>query len=621
MRRRWLAIPPSLLFAAGAAWGWFASDTGQKEVPGLSPAAAPMAPEVAERPGEPGSREAFLHQLEHTPAADFAALWAELKRQKPPVSPLFIDESIEELLLFARWAEVDPQAAALAALEVKKASSLLLSSVFGVWAEREPDAALAALLAMEEESHRESAARGMHTTALRSPGELTAWMQRLRPLLGEEISKEAFDRAMLPASLTSAFSSDPAAFNAMTAALPEDFRQPFLIAGWCVEAAKDLPAALERMESLKLTATDSVQLLRMLLPLTAGQPSTFAAAAEKLPPGWIGGSAIPGGLLTALAKAAPDRIHEIVERASAAHAAATDTTHAAALHLFDSDPQLALQLSICGNTSLVEIFGNIVPDLARSQPRAALDLLRNAPPSSLRQSILMESLTRLRAESPEAARHWMDSLEDGSLKDAARVLVEQPELSRTAAQFAVALATATAEDAPASSSLEIDPMLGRLMLSDPLGTVGQVMALPEGALRENSLRTASQKWAGFSTPDALAWSETLSGADRIAAQSGIVREWAEYEPAEASEFVQSMPPGSGRDGPAAALARGVSTTDPAAGLVWAASITDPARRSEVLQEVAQGWLKESPEAARRAVSLLPGISETERAALLTPPAR
>jgi hypothetical protein len=621
MRRCWLAIPPLFLFAAGAAAGWWSSPGEEKLVtPAVSAVAAPATPAVTEKPGPPGEREVFLQQLEATSAEDFPALWAEVKKRKPEKSPLSLDNSIEELLLFARWAEVDPLAAAGAAEEDHSDGSLLLSSVFGIWAERDPDAALAAADSLKAD-HRMNALEAIFKLAMRTPDELTPWMQRLAPFLGNGMPQDLFSQAMRPRDLAAAAAKDPAAFREMTAALPEEFRRPFLMAEWCAAAAKDLPAALARMESLKLSSNDGGKLLQMLLPLTTSQPATLAAVAEKLPAGWIGASEVPPHLLIALAKAAPDKIHQLTDAAGSLGAGASIETHSAALLLFDSDPQLALKLSGGGDGIITEIFGNDVPDMARTQPQAALDLLRSAPPSTLRESILMESLTRLRQESPEAARQWVESLENGSLKDSARVLVEGPELSRTAAQFGMALATASAADAPGSSQYQLSNMLKRFMLTDPETTVAQISTLPAGALRENTLRTAGQEWAGSSTPDALAWSETLTGAERVAAQSGIVRKWAEYEPAAASEFVQELPPGEERDGPAAALARGVSQSDPRAGLAWAASITGSEQRLSIMREVAGEWLEKSPEAARQAILEMPGINEAERTTLLQPPAK
>jgi hypothetical protein len=189
------------------------------------------------------------------------------------------------------------------------------------------------------------------------------------------------------------------------------------------------------------------------------------------------------------------------------------------------------------------------------------------------------------------------------------------------ADFERAAASTAATDDPAILE-RLRVLTMRLSIMDPVAASAQIAAMPDGAGRDTALRQNAKTWAGNNTTDALAWAESLPDKDRPAALAGIMEDWAENEPAEASEFIASLPVDSAqRDAPVSAFAKSLARIDPQASLQWAATVQNPALRNAAVTEAVNALFATDAGTAREILLTVPGLTPDEREALSNPPAR
>jgi hypothetical protein len=606
-------IPPEEVARVNAAWSAAARETETGEA------------ELTRRPAHPALAKTwdFLQRLERTPAAEFPALWAELEEKGKEDQGVYYPHSSEELLLAERWAELDPEAAFAS---LSKRGEMLVAAIFRTWSRMNVETALAAVAAIKDDSCRAAALAGIFHAASENPADLIAWGQRLSFLDTSELDSAAFDSVIPADALRRAFESDPDAVRELGAKLPPWFRARLDALAAARELATDLPAALARIDAAGLTKQNATAFVLDMLPLAEGHPDKLVAVAEHLTltlgHGWLkyDGTQNLHALFTALAKSAPDKVHALLSKAAADNPIVAVGQADAAVDLFATDPRMALQLAPSGATWIIEILsGSLLPPGSAGPPQEALELVRTAPFSTLRDGLLHEALTSLIKSSPDAAAAWVDALPPGELQDTARVTLDQPDLSPAQADLERAAASA-AHGGDNAASLDLVRQVTRQLLNnDPEGTTAQIMAWPASPARDAALERAGLDWSSASTPDALTWAESLDADAQPQALSGILQTWAQAEPGEASEYLAALPPGALRDAPAAGFARGLSHVDPASSLTWAATVQDAALRQSTLMEVAGRWLAKNADAARNALQSIPGLTDSERRRLLTAP--
>ena len=605
-------IPAEEKARVNAAWAAAAKETG---IPETALAQRPAQPELAKLWD-------FLQRLETTPASEFPALWAELETMDEEGAGVFRSHSPEQILFAERWAELDPEAA-FAFFKGKGGHDLLIAAIFRTWARMNVETALAAVTAEKDGSSRSAALAGIFNAAAENPADLIAWGRRLSFLDAAKLRPEDFDEVIPPDALRRAFDADPAGVRELAAHLPEWFRLRLDALVTARELATDLPAALTRMDAAGLTKKNATDFLLSMMPLMDAHPEKWPAVMEhltaKLGPAWldIANSDSLRPFLSALATAAPDRVHALLHHAGASGYGLTAAREYAAAGLFASDPRLALQLAPPGDVWISEfISGPLLAPGAAGPPEQALELVRTAPSSTMRDGMLQEALTALMKSSPESAAAWVNALPPGELQDSARVTLTHSDYSPRQLALERAAASAAHGGENAASLDLVTAATKRLLSTDPKAATAQVMSWPASPARDAALETAGRVWANAAKPEALAWAESLPAEAQPRALGGVMQAWADAEPAEASEYLAALPSGPSRDAPAAGFARGLAGVDPASALQWSATVQDAALRAATLQEVARRWLGQDAAAARAGLNAIPGLTSEERASLL-----
>jgi hypothetical protein len=630
--RRALLIPP-LLLAAGVLAGRFVWPR-QRGIPAEEKArvnaawaAAAQKTGVSEasltqRPSQPELAKMwdFLQRLETTPATEFPALWTEVKAAED-AEGLPPHRRFALMLLAERWAELDPEAA-FAFLAAEEGTNHFIAVVFRTWSRMNVETALAAVTAEQDESRRTAALAGIFNAAAENPADLIAWGRRLSFLDTSKLKPEHLDPVIPPDALRRAFESDPAAARELAAKMPAWFRLRLDALETARELATDPAAALARMDAAGLTKQNAAGFLLDMMPLMDSHPERLPAVVEhltaKLGSGWLRDfrvNLVP--LMRILARQAPDRIHELLGTAGADTNSLSMARAVAAADYFGEDPALALRIAGPGDTWVEDFVGGpMLPPGAAGPPEQALELVRTAPSSTMRDGLLHEALTALMKSSPDAAAAWVNALPPGELQDTARVTLEHSDYNP--AQLALERAAASAAHA-GEDSASLGLVRGatrRLLATDPVAATAQIMTWPESRARDAALEHSGLEWANAATPEALAWAESLPPDAQPRALGGVMESWAAAEPAEASEYLAALPPGPDRDAPAAGFARGLIRVDPVAALQWGATVQAADLRAAMLEELASRWNQTDPAAARAVLDSVPGLTNEERASLI-----
>lgn len=588
----------------------------QKENAGAQTKGDPLS----RRPDDPelAKRWDFLERLEKTPVEGLPAFWEEVAQAGNAEQNPANEFSPEEILIAERWAELDPNGA-VAFFLARGDRQAMIGTVFGVWAQLDPDAAASFLAKHNSPDLRETAVVGIFAAMVNDPAGMIAWGRRLVFMEARDMKADDFDGVIPPDAMRRAFELDPAACRELADRMPAWFRERLEALTVLKEAATNLPAALARIDAASLTKESATRFFNELVPLARVSPEKLLAVAEHLTErmgnGWLKASSNLDlqPLLLGLARAAPERIHRILGNAASGDLA-TDLFRAeAAANVFETDPRLALRLAPPGTPWLSEFMGGpLVPRQLPGTPQETLELLRDAPSSMMRDTLLKNALSSLMKDSADAAAAWVESLPAGELRSVAQVTMESPDKPAMYADLARAVTSANSGTEDTASLARVRELTKMAVMTDPFALSEHVMTLPEGGARDAAVQTAGKNWAYWSTPDALKWAEDLPESMRSKAAAGVLESWAGAEPEAASEYLAAHREEWNDDTPVSAFARGLAALNPAASMKWAVTVNDPAQRAEVLGEIAEGWLKKDAAAAREGIQNLPGLTADER---------
>lgn len=232
---------------------------------------------------------------------------------------------------------------------------------------------------------------------------------------------------------------------------------------------------------------------------------------------------------------------------------------AAALALLDNLPE-ALQ----GQRD--ELNASVVAGLTANNRSLATDLvLRLGQEGNGRAGNLMEIVANetLRAEGPEAASRWSESLPDGPLKSTAMGRVADAYVRKdpeAAARWAGGLA------GESYAARAIEQIGGRWAQSNPVAAVGWLESLPAGNGQTAGLRNA-------------------------------FGDWEDRDPVAAGEYLKAMPQSPQRDSSISGFATGYAWQNPQVAVAWAQEISDPALRESSLTWAGQVFYQRDPKAA------------------------
>lgn len=181
-------------------------------------------------------------------------------------------------------------------------------------------------------------------------------------------------------------------------------------------------------------------------------------------------------------------------------------------------------------------MAGIIRSLAATDPTRATQLLTSMPRSEERGEALSAMMPHLIRQGPDAAREWISSLTDDSLRDGA--------MSRAAVQLASVDPQGTADwllaNPGEASRRNMDDVLSSWARTDETGAVAYFRALPAGDARSNALRGVVSTIATSDPARAASMLDSYSGdvTDRVV-QNFV---WHSYgnDPALATTYINRI---------------------------------------------------------------------------------
>lgn len=131
-----------------------------------------------------------------------------------------------------------------------------------------------------------------------------------------------------------------------------------------------------------------------------------------------------------------------------------------------------------------------------------------------------------------------------------------------------------------------------------------VAALPEGALRTESLQNLARVRAAYDLPRALSWAESLVGAtDQDAAIMVVFQTWAQVDPGSALERLRLFEDTERHAPLIAALLPTLGQAQPERTVEWAIKLPEK-HRAQVMENVFESWARQYPKKAAEHVERL-----------------
>lgn len=217
----------------------------------------------------------------------------------------------------------------------------------------------------------------------------------------------------------------------------------------------------------------------------------------------------------------------------------------------------------------------------------AKEIFSRLQPTSQTPDQVASIAWRMSRQNPEEAMQWAESLEASDLRKSA-----------------------------------VNSVLRNLAQIDPEIAAQKAIALTEPQQRQEALREVVHAWAGGNEKAALAWAQTLSGADRVAALGALSSRIADTNPEEAvaifSEFAASLPSEAASAGEnkqvARSLAHSLTENDPQQAIAWVQGLAEGPLRDEALAGVAAKWASYDARATSEWIAHLPAGEGRDAAA-------
>jgi hypothetical protein len=268
---------------------------------------------------------------------------------------------------------------------------------------------------------------------------------------------------------------------------------------------------------------------------------------------------------------------------------------------------------------LVDNTGSIA-SWANQDPLAVVTWLQSLPAaasalaSSWRNSIMLSVISGLSASDPASAASYFQALTGMPLPPANSTIGGPfaPTFDSTASLLAAhwaqtdpAAALAWAQSLPEGTTRDsaLGSALSTLGTYDPETAVQDAeQILPAGNFHDKIIDDVLESTASQNPADATALLGYLStGSAQEDESASLAYVWAQQDANATTQWVNSLPAGSVRDGAAAGLAGMIASTDPAGALNLAVSIGDPSKQFPLVKSILQQWAATDPTAAAAAL--------------------
>lgn len=510
-------------------------------------------------------------------------------------------------LLFARWAELDPDGAV--AFFNSKDDRANLNLFLCQWCREDFPAAV---LGSEGKSFFSSV---LETKGIIDPEGLLAWLKTrddINPL--NEFSFVFNNDVECIKKLTAL---DPDRMKAWASAIPEeDLTAEFFHVLASALAAGSPRDALVYADSLTVPENATEARAGVLEVLAGTDPARALQLMGDKPFGDdYEGRTLANGILAKFDLKDPDKVLGLAESLPARSENRRNVVEKLVGNLLEHDPVKAFSIAGRMAPDLSSADYSIVPP-AGCTPEGAMRLLEAAGQvgeSPFRDKVLKQSLLG-----------WMEK-NPASLAEYLRGKMETPILSGLRGQLETGLAMqklATGKVDPALEAvlgLRPEAMVRACQNTDTYRAADVFIGVSDVGARSNLLGGLARELVREDRGYAMSWAEKLVNPDEQAVVwKNIAEDWVTEDSLKASEWIATLPQGAARDPAVLAMTRGIQDSDPDLAWQWALSMSGGALRSEALAGAAKAWRRKDPEALEAA--LAGGqLTEGEKSALTMEP--
>jgi hypothetical protein len=235
----------------------------------------------------------------------------------------------------------------------------------------------------------------------------------------------------------------------------------------------------------------------------------------------------------------------------------------------------------------------VIDTLIVNDRTAAINLLQDLPAGLTRDTALNQIASGWALEDPHKAIEWyMENTGDNQRGELAKIVAEWSQKDPDGAfDWAFGL-----PEGPQKGSL-VAQTIFQLMRNDPASATALVEKLPVESQR-SAIQNLAEKWGYRDTRAATEWVLTLrdetAKSNAIGALAG---QWGSWDPVAAARWIEKLPAGASRDAAVASFSFSTSKTDPEGAVTWATTIQNPDKNRSTIRNVYATWLRKDPAAA------------------------
>ena len=198
---------------------------------------------------------------------------------------------------------------------------------------------------------------------------------------------------------------------------------------------------------------------------------------------------------------------------------------------------------------------------------------------------------------PAAAAHW---LSDSGLTT--QPFYDAVASAWAATDYHAAFDWARGLGDPKTRAVAEIPIAREIVLNDPgnVPLLNDIISPPARAVASGPTKTSAPGTSAPANP-----TPPEPSAESINMATAIADLWATKDPAAAAKWVDTLPPGPGRDEAAATLATVWAATDINAAVHWSSNIVDPQMRRNVITHLGTTWGAIEPDKALAWLNTLP----------------
>ncbi|HET6409942.1 MAG TPA: hypothetical protein VFG14_18780 [Chthoniobacteraceae bacterium] len=491
-------------------------------------------------------------------------------------------------VLFARWAELDPEAAAKYANLLPKSANpaMLRRAAMTAWTEKDMDGALAWARSLEKgEARNDTLSLIAGALAKRDPNAamqmvkdnfapreagsayesvFAAWAESdfaAAMVAAQGITDPQLRARVLRATLSKRTDSDPkGVLEAVRTSKVSDLRWNVgnnALNRWM---ERDLTAARDYVLGLPNGEMREMQVRQVAQEMARRDPQEALTWIDSIPEG--------------------DR-EEAIEGLFSSWA--------------NKDPNAAIQAARALPEGRVQenAIAQLVQNLIESDSTTALELLKDLPEGAARQNALSNVSYRWARIDPQAAANWYITNVPENQRGSMHQIMW--EWSRSDPEAAMKWAIELPEGDNKGQIL--GQVFSQMSRNDPAAAAAQIEKLPPESQR-NAVSNFISNWAHRDPEAAVRWAATLRDeSSKNTAYSNVASQWGQRDPISAARWLEKLPVGQARDAAVSSFSYAASQSDPEGAVAWAVTIRNPDQQQQTIRNVYSNWIRRDPTAA------------------------